>query len=75
LLRDPFPSGPFDLIACRNVVIYFTEEAKDRIYRSFVSTLSHGGVLFLGGTEAMMRPHVLGLELISPGFYRKVHAC
>ena len=33
LLKDPFEKG-FDLILCRNVVIYFTEEAKDKLYVS-----------------------------------------
>jgi len=71
LLGDQYPSGPFDLIACRNVVIYFTEEAKERIYQGFVRALRPGGVLFVGGTEAIMRPQALGLSTMSPGFYRK----
>jgi chemotaxis protein methyltransferase CheR len=72
LLRDRYPSGPFDVVACRNVVIYFTERAKERIYEGFVDTLRTGGVLFVGGTEAIMRPSVLGLEPLAPGFYRKL---
>jgi chemotaxis protein methyltransferase CheR len=71
LLCDEYPRGPFDLIACRNVVIYFTEEAKERIYQGFVDALAPGGVLFLGGTEAIMRPQSLGLIVTGPGFYRK----
>jgi chemotaxis protein methyltransferase CheR len=71
LLRDRFPSGPFDLIACRNVVIYFTEEAKERIYEGFVRALAPGGVLFVGGTEAIMRPQIHGLSVMGAGFYRK----
>ena len=60
----------------RNVVIYFTEAAKERIFDGFVARLGPGGVLFLGGTEAIMRPQVLGLSVIGPGFYRKaVDAC
>jgi len=74
LLRDEPPFGPFDLIACRNVVIYFTEAAKDRIFRGFVDTLRPGGVLFVGGTEAIMRPQVFSLSVMSPGFYRKDRA-
>ncbi len=71
LLRDPFPPGPFDLVVCRNVVIYFTEEAKERIYAGFVRALHPGGVLFVGGTEAIMYPQTLGLEVLGPGFYRR----
>ena len=71
LLRDKYPTGPFDLVSCRNVVIYFTEEAKERIYQGFVNSLRTGGILFVGGTEAIMRPQALGLKVIGPGFYRK----
>jgi chemotaxis protein methyltransferase CheR len=72
LLRDAFPAGPFDLIACRNVVIYFTDGAKDRIYAGFADGLRPGGVLFVGGTEAILKPQTLGLQVLGPGFYRKV---
>lgn len=71
LLRDAYPRGPFDLIGCRNVVIYFTEDAKERIYEGFVGALAPGGVLFIGGTEAIMRPQALGLNVLGPGFYKK----
>jgi chemotaxis protein methyltransferase CheR len=71
LLMDAYPNGPFDLIACRNVVIYFTEEAKERIFQGFVRALRPGGVLFVGGTEAIMRPQSVGLSVAGPGFYRK----
>src|ERR1700730_9908715 len=72
LLRDRTPSGPFDLVCCRNVVIYFTEEAKDRIYSGFVESLRPGGLLFIGATEAIMQPKPLGLQVVGPGFYQKV---
>ncbi len=52
-------------------MIYFPEEAKERIYQGFVEALAPGGVLFLGGTEAIMRPQTLGLIVTGPGFYRK----
>jgi chemotaxis protein methyltransferase CheR len=74
LLRDPFPARTFDLIACRNVVIYFTDVAKDRIYAGFADGLRPGGVLFVGGTEAILKPQVLSLQVLGPGFYRKVAA-
>jgi chemotaxis protein methyltransferase CheR len=71
LLRDATPAGPFDLICCRNVVIYFTEEAKERIYSGFVQALRPGGLLFIGATEAIMKPQPLGLKALGPGFYEK----
>lgn len=50
LLKDPYPTE-CHLIVCRNVVIYFTEEAKDEIYRKFNRSLVNDGVLFIGSTE------------------------
>jgi chemotaxis protein methyltransferase CheR len=71
LLADAYPSGPFDLIACRNVVIYFTDAAKEQSYAQFVRALRPGGVLFVGGTEAILKPNSLDLQALGPGFYRK----
>jgi len=70
LLRDPFESG-FDLIVCRNVTIYFTEEAKVRLNQQFCQSLSSGGILFVGGTEAIARARELGLTTLGHCFYRK----
>lgn len=70
LLLDRFETG-FDLILCRNVVIYFTEEAKDALYRKFLAALKPGGVLFVGGTEAILNFRDIGYEHYLPFFYRK----
>lgn len=70
LLRDPFESS-FGLILCRHVVIYFTDSAKDSLYRGFAASLEDGGVLFVGGTEIIPRSHDIGLESIGVSFYRK----
>lgn len=71
LLSDPFPND-LDLILCRNVVIYFTEEAKDELYRKFHRSLKAGGILFVGGTESLLRARELGFVSASPFFYRAV---
>lgn len=71
LLSDPFPTD-VDLILCRNVVIYFTEEAKDELYRRFHKALKPGGILFVGGTESLLKARELGYASVSPFFYRAV---
>lgn len=70
LLADPFPSG-FDLIVCRNVMIYFADAAKERLYRQFHDALRPGGVLFVGSTEQIFSPHRYDFVLEAPFFYRR----
>lgn len=71
LLLDPYPQG-MDLILCRNVVIYFTEEAKNLVYRKFHQALRPGGILFVGGTESLFGAREIGFEAVGPFFYRKI---
>ena len=70
LLRDPYPSG-CHLIVCRNVVIYFTDEAKDQIYGKFFQSLAPGGMLFIGSTEQIMNYKELGFERNKSFFFEK----
>jgi len=70
LLTDPFDRG-FDLIVCRNVLIYFTNDAKTALYRKFSEALKPGGILFVGSTEQIFSPEQYGLESADSFFYRK----
>ncbi len=70
LLKDSYPTN-CDLILCRNVVIYFTEEAKTRLYQRFHQALRKGGVLFIGSTEQIFQARELGLTSIATFFYQK----
>ena len=70
LLTDKFNHG-FDFIACRNVVIYFTDEAKDLLYKKFADSLNPGGILFTGSTEHLFGKNHLGLKPVSSFFYQK----
>jgi chemotaxis protein methyltransferase CheR len=70
LLEDPYPEG-LDLIACRNVVIYFTDDAKQAIYRRFLGALRPGGVLFVGSTERVHQAEEMGWERAGTFFYRR----
>ena len=70
LLSDPFPED-WDLIACRNVVIYFTKEAKEQLYLRLHAALRPGGVLMVGGTEPILRYADYGFQQLGTGFYRR----
>lgn len=70
LLTDRFDAG-FDLILCRNVVIYFTEEAKHQLYTKFYQALAPGGILLVGGTEPILRYRDYGFEAVGPTFYQR----
>ncbi len=70
LLAGRFDRG-FDLIICRNVMIYFSDETKQRLFERFNDSLNPNGVLFVGGTEALIGPDGRGFERIGGNFYRK----
>ena len=59
------------MIVCRNVLIYFTEEAKDEIYRKFYNALANDGILFVGSTEQIIQYRQYGYESDRSFFYRK----
>ena len=68
LLSDPYPQA-LDVILCRNVVIYFTDEAKAHIYRGFAKALRPGGLLFIGGRERIMRSADIGFRTVGTNLY------
>lgn len=70
LLKDIYPKD-FDLILCRNVVIYFTDEAKDMIYAKFYESLKKKGVLFIGSTEQISNYKDIGFERLSSFYFQK----
>ena len=45
--------GKFDIIFCRNVLIYFAPEVKSKILNQFASSLNPGGYLMLGASESL----------------------
>jgi chemotaxis protein methyltransferase CheR len=70
LLKDVYPEM-CDLIVCRNVLIYFTDDAKDEVFRKFNSSLKHQGLLFIGSTEQIMNYREMGYERKNSFFYIK----
>ena len=70
LLKDPYPSD-CNMIVCRNVMIYFTEEAKQGIYHKFNAALKKEGILFVGSTEQIINPAAYNFTTVQSFFYRK----
>ncbi|MDB5085847.1 MAG: chemotaxis protein CheR [Bacilli bacterium] len=71
LLEDSF-GVDFDLIVCRNVLIYFQEQAKDMLYHKFSTALRPGGILFVGSTEQIFNPGRFNFSVYDTFFYQKV---
>lgn len=71
LLEDKYPVN-MDLIVCRNVLIYFTDEAKTEVYRKFNASLKKGGVLFVGSTEQIINYRDLNYQSCRSFFYKKI---
>lgn len=53
LTRDPAPAPPYQLIVCRNVVIYFDRPTQERLFARFFEALAPGGWLLLGKVETL----------------------
>lgn len=71
LLSTDFSSnGKFDIIFCRNVLIYFEREVQYRILKQFCSILNNGGYLFLGHSESITG-YSLPLNQIRPTIFEK----
>ena len=72
LLDEPIGVRAFDLVLCRNVVIYFTEAAKTAVHQRLAKALRPGGSLFVGSSEAILQPGRYGLVSDGPGLYVRV---
>ncbi len=70
LLEDSYFSG-IHMVVCRNVVIYFTDKAKDMVYQGFHKSLCDEGILFIGSTEQIMNAKELGFNTYKSFFYQK----
>ena len=63
--------GPFDLIFCRNVLIYFSPEGRARVVERLTRHLAPGGLLFVGHAESL-HAHRGELRPVSPTIYERV---
>ena len=70
LLKDALPSPPFDMVFCRNVMIYFDAPTKERVVGKLCSALKSGGYFIIGGAESLsglQHP----LKYVEPSVYLK----
>jgi chemotaxis protein methyltransferase CheR len=71
LLKDTYPTD-YHFIVCRNVLIYFTEDAKDEIFAKFYQSLAYKGVLFIGSTEQIINYKQIGYTRKDSFYYEKL---
>ncbi|MDM7915802.1 MAG: CheR family methyltransferase, partial [Candidatus Eisenbacteria bacterium] len=70
-LMDAWPMhGPFDMIFCRNVMIYFDRETQQRLIARFYELLREGGYFFVGHSESLSG-RAGALRYVMPAVYRK----
>lgn len=74
LLRTSAPRGGFDLVLCRNTVIYFNEDVRDALHARLAAGIRPGGYLVIGATERVADAAALGLAPTHPFIYRKTEA-
>ena len=74
LAEIPYPmQGPFDVIFCRNVMIYFDKDGRTKFVQQANRLLAPGGTLVVGSSESLAGI-AIGMETIMPSVYRKGHA-
>jgi chemotaxis protein methyltransferase CheR len=54
LLQDPRPLGQFDVVFCRNVLIYFDNPTKGKVLTNIAKLMPEDGFLYLGGSETVI---------------------
>ena len=69
LLTDPVP-GVFDVIFCRNVMIYFDNPTKAMVVNKLASAIKPGGYLIIGASEGLVGIEH-DLQYVEPSIYRK----
>jgi chemotaxis protein methyltransferase CheR len=71
LMADTYPmKGLFDAVFCRNVMIYFNPESREKVVNAIYRYVKPGGYLFIGHSESLNRD-TCPFEYVRPAVYRK----
>ncbi|MCL2169252.1 MAG: protein-glutamate O-methyltransferase CheR [Defluviitaleaceae bacterium] len=71
LMEEKMPfKKPFQVIFCRNVMIYFDAPTREAMARRFANVLTKGGFLFIGHSESLSNLDV-GLGYVRPAVYKR----
>ncbi|MFA5658447.1 MAG: CheR family methyltransferase, partial [Oscillospiraceae bacterium] len=71
-LMDDIPfKKPFHLISCRNVMIYFDADTRDKLVQRYYDSTVEGGYLFIGHSESIQKSK--NYKIIKPAIYRKIN--
>ncbi len=71
LMAEKYPfKNPFDVIFCRNVMIYFDQASRSSLIHSFYEHVKPGGYFFIGHSETIPRADC-PFEYVQPAIYRK----
>lgn len=71
-LHDALPDEQFDVVACRNLVIYLGPEGRERLYHRLAAAVRPGGVLFTGAADSFHDPGRFGFEPIGRTLFRRL---
>ncbi len=72
LMNKQFPfKSPFQVIFCRNVMIYFDSETRDALVQRYHQCLEPGGYLFIGHSETLGRQQEL-FQYVMPAVYKRI---
>ena len=72
LARDPNPFPEvYDLIICRNVIIYFNYELQNKVFKLFLDCMNQGGCLVLGVHESILGPFAARFDKKYDAYFKK----
>jgi chemotaxis protein methyltransferase CheR len=72
LVRDPNPFGEtYDIICCRNVIIYFNYELQNKVFKLFLENMTYAGCLILGVHETILGPYATWFDKKFQAYFKK----